>query len=292
MGYEYYNKYILLPLLVLAAASMYVFGGENIMQNEIQNRQFPFGQYLQEVKQTNRTPKKVFVLGVYASAVHAEWYSSDGRMICRALAVASEPAIFWRGSREEAEIIISNIKIPEGLGYLRPADNQFNGPSGRALDEKILEPLGYSRDDAWLCDLVPYSCQNNNQRDALDKSYVPIQAEFGLPVCSIPQVPKILTDENRRNEILQELIESQADTIILLGDEPIKWFLNYCSDCKVQKLSDFDTYGSRIKTTISEREYDVIPLAHPRQIAALGKSSQKWYVLHQQWIGDTKKNKG
>jgi hypothetical protein len=125
----------------------------------------------------------VFVLGVYASAVHAEWRSPEGSVICQALAIASEPCIFW-----------------------------------------------------------------------------------------------------------QEIIESQADTIILLGDEPIKWFLRFNSDCKVQKLSDFDTCGSRIKTAISGKEYDVIPLAHPRQIAALGTSSQKWYSLHQQWIQDIIKN--
>jgi uracil-DNA glycosylase len=284
---EYYKKHILSLLLLIITVSLYAFEGDNVVQREIQNYQFPFGQYLQEVKQINRTPKKVFVLGVYASAVHAEWHSSDGRMICRALAVASEPYIFWRGNRKEAETIISSIKIPDGLGYLSPADNQFNGPSGRALDEKILAPLGYSRDDAWLCDLVPYSCQNINQRNVLNKNYVPIQDKLGLPRCSIPQVPKILADENRRNEILQELIESHADTIILLGDEPVKWFLNYCSDCKTQKLSDFDAYGARIKTIISGREYDVIPLAHPRQIAAMGKSSQKWYALHQQWMQKT-----
>jgi hypothetical protein len=282
MGYLNMGKRHILSLEVLFM-SLTVVASEKV---ELQNCNFPFGQTLQEVKQTNRTPKKAFVLGVYASAVHAEWYSPGGRIICRALAVASEPYIFWKGNNEEAESIISKINLPDGVGYLRPANDQFNGPSGRTLDEKILAPLGYSREDTWLCDLVPYSCQNNNQRIALDKNYVPIQDRFGLPKSTIPPVPKTLTDEKRRGEILQELIESEANTIILLGDDPIKWFLNFNSDCNVQKLSDFDTYGSRIRVTISEKEYDVIPLAHPRQIAALGKSSQKWYSLHQQWIQD------
>lgn len=34
---------------------------------------FPFGEELKPVLQQDRTPKKVFVLGVYASAVHARW---------------------------------------------------------------------------------------------------------------------------------------------------------------------------------------------------------------------------
>ena len=34
---------------------------------------FPFGQPVQKVVQTDRRPKSVLVLGVYASAVHARW---------------------------------------------------------------------------------------------------------------------------------------------------------------------------------------------------------------------------
>ena len=52
---------------------------------------FPFGQPLHEVQQTDRRPKKVFVLGVYASAVHARWIGPEGRDVVKALAVASEP---------------------------------------------------------------------------------------------------------------------------------------------------------------------------------------------------------
>jgi hypothetical protein len=45
---------------------------------------FPFGQLVQDVVQTDRTPKKVFVLGVYASAVHARWmnYGRKNRCEC------------------------------------------------------------------------------------------------------------------------------------------------------------------------------------------------------------------
>ena len=53
----------------------------------------------------NINAKKVFVLGVYASAVHARW-KKDGKVICQALAVASEPRIFWDGNPEEAKRII------------------------------------------------------------------------------------------------------------------------------------------------------------------------------------------
>ena len=86
---------------------------------------FPFGQELHPLVQEDRTPKKVFVLGVYASAVHARW-KRDGKIVCQALAVASEPRIFWDGNPTEAKSIINAIAIPKELGTLEPAGKQLN----------------------------------------------------------------------------------------------------------------------------------------------------------------------
>ena len=72
---------------------------------------YPFGEIVQPLIQQDRTPKKVFVLGVYASAVHARWKRGN-KIVCQALAVASEPRIFWDGNQEEAKQIISRIRIP------------------------------------------------------------------------------------------------------------------------------------------------------------------------------------
>ena len=87
---------------------------------------FPFGQKLHPLVQQDRTPKKVFVLGVYASAVHARWKKGN-KIICQALAVASEPRIFWEGKEEEARSIIAGIEIPAELGYLEPAGKLPHG---------------------------------------------------------------------------------------------------------------------------------------------------------------------
>ena len=103
---------------------------------------FPFGQKLFPLTQQDTSPKKVFVLGVYASAVHARW-KKDGKIICQALAVASEPRIFWDGDPDEAENIIKSVDIPKEVGTLEPANRKLNGPSAKVLDENILAPLGY-----------------------------------------------------------------------------------------------------------------------------------------------------
>jgi hypothetical protein len=246
---------------------------------------FPFGQPVQEVVQTDRTSKDVFVLGVYASAVHARWININEKTIVNALAVASEPYIFWRG--EDAGTIIQKIDIPRELGKLIPAKQEFNGPSGLALDNLILNPLGLDRQKVWLCDLVPHSCANPSQSKAIERAYLPIAKKYGLAQHTVPPVPNPLTDGNRRKEILEEIIESESKILIMLGDKPIQWFLTYV-DNRWKKLSDFGyitkSYGQLYETHIDGKEILVLPLAHPRQIAKLGKSSAVWHDIHERWL--------
>lgn len=73
---------------------------------------FPFGEPILPLVQPDRTTKRVFVLGVYASAVHARWIGEDGRQKIGAVAVASEPEIFWRGDQDVARQIVSAIRQP------------------------------------------------------------------------------------------------------------------------------------------------------------------------------------
>ena len=248
---------------------------------------FPFGQPVHILVQEDRTPNQVFVLGVYASAVHARWVGNDNREIVKALAVASEPEIFWRG--EDAASIIRGISIPGSLGRLEASSRQFNGLSGIALDEFFLTPLGLKRSDAWLCDLVPHSCMNPAQQKAIERSYLPLVQQYQLPKVSVPRVPRNLSDESRRQAILEEIQESNADVLILLGDQPIKWFL-YFHDARWRCLSDFgsepQSYGRLHDVTIAGKKMRVLPLAHPRQVAKLGRSSPAWYRLHQFWLNE------
>lgn len=80
------------------------------------------------------------MLGVYASAVHAQLIGANGKTVIKALAVSSEPYVFWCG--EQAEEISQQIIIPNELGELISAEQKFNGPSGRTLDDLVLKSLG------------------------------------------------------------------------------------------------------------------------------------------------------
>ena len=204
----------------------------------MEDYRFPFGERLHRLAQEDRTPKKVFVLGVYASAVHARW-KRNGETVCPALAVASEPRIFWDGNEEEAREIIGRIKIPAELGTLSPAGKNLNGPSAKVLDEHILKPLGFKRSEAWLCDLLPETRINDNQMKVIKEEYNPKIDKFGLNKVNIPERGDVFADKERCNEILRELEESDARLLVLLGDIPIKQFLNVVADVPYSTLQEY-----------------------------------------------------
>ena len=251
----------------------------------MEDYRFPFGEKLHRLVQEDRTPKKVFVLGVYASAVHARWMK-DGKVKCAALAVASEPRIFWDGNPEEAAAIIGKIKIPPELGTLTPAGKNLNGPSAKVLDEHILKPLGFTRSDAWLCDLLPETRINSNQMKVIREKYNPLITEFSLNKVDIPERGDVFADKERCDEILRELEESDSRLLVLLGDIPIKQFLNVVADVPYSSLQEYVNlyeYGNPTDVTIQGRTIKVLPLAHPRQIGGLGLHNKNWHKMHQDW---------
>ena len=251
---------------------------------------YPFGEIVHPLVQQDRTPKKVFVLGVYASAVHARWKIGN-KTICPALAVASEPRIFWDGNQEEAADIISRIHIPEGLGTLEPAGSHLNGPSAKVLDEHILAPLGFTRKDAWLCDLLPETRINSGQAKVIKEKYNPLIEKYGLNRVTIPNRPSSFCSQKRCEEILEELKESQANLLVLLGDIPIKQFLKQVAIIdysSLQEYVDIFGYGNISELTICNKTIKVLPFAHPRQIGALGTHSEKWNMAHLSWENNNK----
>lgn len=248
---------------------------------------YPFGEPVRRVEQEDKSPKHVFVLGVYSSAVHARWVGIDGKQIVAALAVASEPEIFWRG--EGVEKVIERIEVPPEVGRLEPAAANLNGPSGRALDELYLGPLGITRDDAWLCDLVPWSGRNPGQAKAIERAYDPLVQSHGLPRATFEPPPTEFAEDDRREEIRAELIESEAEVLVLLGDQPIRWFLR-AFEPRWSRLSDFGVrpqeYGRLHDVDLDGHLVRVLPVAHPRQAGALGTHSGDWRAAHERWVSD------
>lgn len=246
---------------------------------------FPFGEPVRVLQQEDRSPKRVFVLGVYASAVHARWILPHGSGV-RALAVASEPTIFWRG--EGVEEFLARIDVPASAGWLSVPDERFNGPSGRALDECYLNHIGFSRSDVWLCDLLPESRVNAGQARAVERCYDPLVKRGIVPPADVPLAPKRgFADEARRHEIVEEILTSKATTLVTLGDVPLREFAKPLG-IGPARLSAFgttpDLYGRLHEAELGGHKLRLLPLVHPRQASQLGRSSARWTSLHEHWM--------
>mgnify|MGYP003583224829 CR=1 FL=1 len=249
--------------------------------------QFPFGQPLQKVEQVPFTGARVFVLGVYSSAVHARWIGPDGKQRALALAVASEPCIFWRG--EDAASIIGAIQVPPEAGSLVDAGKRFNGPSGKSLDEDYLVPLGLSRGDAWLCDLLPESRMNDGQA-ARVRDYSSMATALGMPAATVPRVPARYASQLRVEEVLEELFRSDAETLITLGDPPLREFVVALAfgHSRLRMYGALPSqYGRLHPFSVRGRRLQLLPLTHPRQARALGNSDKGWGDLHRHWVQNT-----
>jgi hypothetical protein len=146
--------------------------------------------------------------------------------------------------------------------------------------------LGYKRKDAWLCDLLPETRLNASQVRALKAKYEPIIKQYGLNQVTIPKRPTVFCDLNRSKEILAELSESKANLLVLLGDIPIQQFLNRITKVNYTSLQEYVNlygYGNPSKAINNGENMNVLPLAHPRQIGALGAHNRKWFQYHLEW---------
>ena len=118
------------------------------------------------------------------------------------------------------------------------------------------------------------------------KRYNPLIEKYGLNEVTIPKRPTVFSNAQRCEEIVAELKESKASLLILLGDIPIAQFLSRVAEVpfkSLQEYVDLYGYGTVTAATVDGHTVNVLPLAHPRQIGALGAHSEKWNKLHQSW---------
>ena len=193
---------------------------------------FPFGSISVKVEQKDKSPKKVFVLGSQAESVYAHLLDDKGKVKAMAVPVASEPFPFWNG--EGASQFFQNISIPSEFEKLTPVNIKYNGRIGKSVDNWFLKPLGYKREDVWFCYLQPYARINPGKLKNLEKDYSPFSKGGHFPECTIPVFnPSEFHNKSRIQEIISELEQSQAQTIILIGEIPVKHFISHFSNYKI-----------------------------------------------------------
>lgn len=239
---------------------------------------FPFGRPLDVTPPQECRNAKAFVVGVYASAVHARWIGPDGRHACKALAVASEPHSFWDGS--DADRVIRSIGVPEEMGRLEPADRKFNGPSGETLRDKYLAPLGFHVSDCWITDLHDRYFLSPGNAKAIERyERLRTQVRACVKPAILPSRPAaVVPSPERMKRLRDEFERSGAPLVITLGNEPLEPLFGRTA----RKLSR-DGYGETEEAVLFERKVTLLRLCHPRQAGALGSSSSAWTATHEDW---------
>jgi len=244
----------------------------------------PFGNRIVRVIQKDKSSKRVFIIGVYGSTIKANFISKKLKTKIRFLPVDNEPEPFWSGNNQDAQTIISKIKIPKDLGELNVEPGNSNGMLGRTLDKYYLSPLKLKREDVWLCNLIPHLIVNKKERKAL-KNYNKYHTELDLPKAEIP----VKSDKwnfftrKRRREVIEEIFKSRAEIIVTLGQQPLKWFINEFKP-NAYKLLNAEDYGMIKDFNLEAVKLKLVPLFHPKQILKHWDSKSNIGLIHYDWM--------
>lgn len=115
--------------------------------------------------------------------------------------------------------------------------------------------------------------------------------EHDLPTSYKHHFKKIAEKSEQINYFWDKLMQSETELLVLLGDIPIAQYLKKVADVPYSTLGEYVDlygYGNATETTINGKTIKVLPMAHPRQIGALGAHSEKWYLAHQEWEANLK----
>jgi hypothetical protein len=245
---------------------------------------FPFGR-----PATDRPPRvpagdaDLFVLGVYPSALHVRWQSSDGVVQIQALAVDDEPKVFWDGAdaAERVRRWTAQVGWQSSWGRVSPSGN---GTSGRAVVDDVLRPLGTTIERCYVTDCVPrYLLKNGSasQGRAIEEHYAPFAAARGLPAVSLPSRPTPATlvanaVQAEGQTLVEQLVASRAEVVVTLGQEAADVLAAVLGAEPVVLRRD-ESYGRELLVEVAGTKRAWLPLKHP------GLRVPAWRARHDDW---------
>jgi hypothetical protein len=133
--------------------------------------------------------------------------------------------------------------------------------------------------------MVPHALSDRGQQSAIQKRYEPLRQRFGLHESTVPLKPansagwRDLVEVER---LVQELEQSQADTIISLGNPVIEHFLNRVCVTPIPRLTPEDYGAVRQVVMKGGARYQVVCLAHMRVTTI--RPMDRWRIAHEDWI--------
>jgi uracil-DNA glycosylase len=202
--------------------------------------------------------------------------------------VDNEPEPFWdgNGAVERYQHWVDHVNWRPAWGQVRPAEERFNGPSGRWMGEHVLAPLGVRRDEACVSDCLDVARLSEGQARRLEDTYYPVAALTGLPPCTLDPAPdeaEIVEEAKNAHldRLREELRQCQPRTVITLGNAALQVMNMMVDDVAppVGKGLVPTTYGKARSATFEGRHLKWLPLVHPRA----GAGIPRWVETHTRW---------
>jgi len=243
---------------------------------------YPFGTPLTPRPPSADGPRKVFILGAYPSALHVRWTPppNAGKPIA-AIPIADEPSPFWDGADAVERIARWVAALGDTVGacgrFSVPAN--LNGPSGQWVDDNVLQPLGVTRDKAWITDCLDTYRMSTGVAKRLDDTYANGVRGLGWPnynIGSHPSETDIVREalELHADRLRSELSSCQPEVIVTLGNAAARVITALLGDGP-RKLK-LDGYGARLHPTVEGRMLEWIPLAHPAAPKQYQEAHKAW----------------
>ncbi|MCI0696092.1 hypothetical protein L0337_29340 [candidate division KSB1 bacterium] len=256
-----------------------------------ENHTFPFGKPVLQRRLNITEPRQLFILGAYPSALHVFWRPPKPYKPVRAIAIDNEPDFFWDGENEERLIIEwkKSVNFDNSWGDISVA-MELNGSSGKWVRDRVLVPLGFTSQKAWLTDcLDTYRC-SQCLAVRIENTYAPFASRINLTAAKLlrhPNEDEIVKEalSNSLERLKAELVKAKPETIVTLGNAALRVFKELVlplEDFPRKLSSSIQFYGSAIGVRIGDRQVvRWIPLAHPA-------APQSYQKAHTNWIEKSK----
>lgn len=245
---------------------------------------FPFGVPVSRCAPSASSPRRVFVLGAYPSALHVAWLPPKPFERVRALPVADEPEPFWTGTDEALRIAAwrERVGFRDAWGAIATC-RRLNGSSGVWVEERVLRPLGVSREECWITDCLATYRTSTDVAKRLDDTYHPFAAAHGAPVASLslhPSERQIVREALavERERLTAELELATPELVVTLGNAALRVLRALVLDADgIQRLAADDRYGTARRVRVMGRTASWVPLAHPA-------APRAYQLAHAAWV--------